>query len=47
MNLLVKICGYFVSLDMPDPATDWKQMLFCIGFVALVAIVMVAIMWAV
>jgi len=31
---------------MPDPATDWKQMLFCILFVALVAIVMVAIMWA-
>jgi hypothetical protein len=32
--------------DMPDPKTDYRQMLVCVLFVALVAIVMVAMLWA-
>ena len=31
--------------DMPDPATNWRQMAACILFVSLVAIVMVAMLW--
>jgi len=32
--------------DMPVPATDWRQIAACVLFVALVAIVMVAMLWA-
>jgi len=47
MKTITKICGYFVELDLPDPATNWREMVICILFVALVAIVMVTMLWAI
>ena len=38
---------WFVSPDLPDPRTNWQEMAACILFVALVAVVMVAMLWAV
>jgi len=46
MVRFIRIGEWFVNLDMPDPATNWRQMLACVLFVALVAIVMVALLWA-
>ena len=47
MQKFIRIGEWFVSLDMPDPGTNWRQMAICILFVALVAVVMVAMLWAV
>ncbi|MFH1627856.1 MAG: hypothetical protein ABIE47_03940 [Pseudomonadota bacterium] len=47
MQKFIRIGEWFVSLDMPDPGTNWRQMAICILFVALVAIVMVVMLWAV
>lgn len=40
-TIITKIAGYFVSLDMPDPRTNWAQMLFSAFFVGLVGFVLV------
>jgi hypothetical protein len=39
---IVKIAGYFINLDMPDPRTNWRQMLACVGFVVMIGVVFVA-----
>ena len=46
MQKFIRIGEWFVSLDMPDPETNWREMAICVLFVALVAIVMVAMLWA-
>ena len=47
MNGYIRIGEWFVSLDMPDPHTNWQEMVICVLFVALVAIVLLAMLWAV
>lgn len=41
-TLLVKISRWFVSLDMPDPRTNWRRMLACVGLVAMIAATLIA-----
>ena len=46
MNGFIRIGEWFVSLDLPDPRTNWREMAVCILFVALVDVVMAAMLWA-
>ena len=47
MDGFIRIGEWFVSLDLPDPRTHYREMAICILFVALVAIVIVTILWAI
>jgi len=47
MDGFIRIGEWFVNLDLPDPRTHWREMVICILFVALVAIVMVTMLWAI
>ena len=47
MDGFIRIGEWFVSLDLPDPRTNWREKAGCILFVALVAVVMVAMLWAI
>ncbi len=41
---LIRIAGQFINLDMPDPRTNWRQMLACIGFVVLVGAALITLL---
>jgi len=47
MDGFIRIGEWFVSLDLPNPRTHYREMAIYILFVALVAIVLVAMLWAV
>lgn len=42
-TIITKIRGWFVEMDMPDPADNWKAMLVHIGIVACIALLMGAL----
>ncbi len=35
MEVITKISGYFVKLEMPDPRRNWLRMLGCIAFLVM------------
>lgn len=45
MEILTRICGVLVNLDMPDPKRHWLRMLSCILAVALIGIIMFAMLF--
>ncbi|MCK9362101.1 MAG: hypothetical protein M0P74_00640 [Syntrophales bacterium] len=45
-TMLVRVARYFINLDMPNPETNWRQMLASIGFVVLVGVAFVLLFFA-
>jgi hypothetical protein len=41
METMTKLKEQWISLDMPDPATNWPEMLACVLFVAFFAVVLI------
>ncbi len=35
MEVIAKVSGYFVKLEMPDPRSNWRRMLGCVAFLVM------------
>jgi len=47
MDRFVKVAGVFVSLDMPDPKTEWRGIAAAVGFAILLGVMLITALWAV
>jgi len=44
MEGFTKVGEWFCKLDLPDPRSEWRRILSCVLFVALLAIVLAALL---
>lgn len=45
-DIVIKVAGYFVALDMPDPRSNWREMIGSVVVAVGIGLAMFVALWA-